>query len=115
MGVIQIIATSFFSRYNGPKGVSIVLYSPRYWNGQEYKRLAPPLSLFNAYIRKEIDESGYTNNYIELVLKKLDPYKVFMDLDNHILLGNVGYNKFCHRHIVAKWLEDALNLSIYEL
>lgn len=69
------------------------------------------------------DEEEYTKIYLEKVLNKLDPQKVYDKLgENSVLLcyekwyDIKGGKKFCHRRIVAKSLEENIfNLEIKEL
>ena len=49
------------------------------------------------------------------VLSKLVAEKVYTDLDNSILLCYEESSKFCHRHIVATWLEDELDIIVPEV
>ena len=48
------------------------------------------------------------------VLKNLDPNKVYSDLDNSVLLCYEQSYEFCHRHIVASWLEKNLGVKVVE-
>lgn len=98
------------------KFVSIARFN-KFWTGEEYKKLAPP-----AEIIKIKDEELYTKLYCEKVLSKLNPRQVFEELgDNAVLLcyekwTDIANGKtFCHRRIVAKWLEDNLGIKIDEL
>lgn len=98
------------------KYISIARFN-RFWNGEEYKKLAPP-----ADIIKIEDEKLYIKLYFEKVLNKLNPKEVFNELgDNAVLLCYEKYadiesgKTFCHRRIVAKWLEKVLGVEIKEL
>ena len=83
--------------------------------GKIYKKLAPPPWLLQKY-KQDLDTEFYTANYTEHVLNKLNPEEVFQELGNDaIMLCWEGKNKFCHRHIVAKWLEKQLNIKISEI
>ena len=98
-----------YSKNKDLKFVSIARFN-RFWKGLEYKKLAPP-----ADIIKIEDEALYTKLYYERVLNMLDPQEVYNELgENAVLLcyekwDDIKNNKtFCHRRIVAKWLEDNL-------
>lgn len=61
------------------------------------------------------DEEQYEKMYREQILDKLDPLEVYNDLgEDAILLCYESYTKceagetFCHRHMVARWLEEEL-------
>ena len=105
-----------YPKDKGYKFISIARFN-RFWKGEEFKPLAPP-----ADIIKIEDEELYTNLYYEKVLKKLDPQEVYNQLgDNAVLLcyekwADIESGKtFCHRRIVAKWLENNLGVKVEEL
>ena len=45
----------------------------------------------------------------------LNAEKVYQDLDRCILVCYEKNNEFCHRHIVAAWLEDELKINVPEI
>ena len=105
-----------YPKDKGYKFVSIARFN-RFWNGEEFKLLAPP-----ADIIKIEDEELYTKLYYEKVLNKLNPQEVYKELgDNAVLLcyekwADIENGKtFCHRRIVSKWLEDSLRVKVEEL
>ena len=66
----------------------------------------------------------YTQKYKEDILEKLSRVRVLIDLDNiaareHkdklVLMCYESPEKFCHRHIVAKWLGEFQNGGIKEV
>ena len=101
---------------NGYKFISIARFN-KFCCGEEYKKLAPP-----AEIIKIEDENLYTKIYYEKVLNKLNPKEVYAELgDNAVLLCYEKWDDikdgktFCHRRIVAKWLEENLGINVEEL
>lgn len=91
------------------KGVCISRTS-RYFNGPSYPALFPTWEMINCG-----DEKKYEKMYREQVLSKLDPMDVWLDLgEDAILLCYESIAKiesgetFCHRHMVARWLEEGL-------
>lgn len=105
-----------YPKDKGNRFVSIARFN-RFWKGEEFKLLAPP-----ADIIKIGDKELYTQLYYERVLKKLNAAEVAKELgDNAVLLCYEKYddcisNKtFCHRHIVAEWLENSLGIDVKEL
>jgi len=89
--------------------------------GPYYKDLAPKKVYWNVWHNnigkvKEIDNNRYyVQEYIKNNLKDLNPEKVYNDLDTYTLLCFELYKEFCHRHIVALWLEDMLGIKVYEI
>ena len=65
-------------------------------------------------IAKSGDTETYTNMY-DGILAKLDPQRVLRDLNDAIVLCWEKPGKFCHRHLVAKWLEKETGLIVKEI
>ncbi len=100
--------------------ISISLYpSNNDFVKHEYKSLAPNWKLFENLKSKKITEEKFVQTYNEQ-LDSLNPSMVFEDLQTMvsgfepILMTNGTKKKFCHRHLVANWLENNLNLEIEE-
>lgn len=105
-----------YPKTRGYRFVSIARFS-KFWTGEEFKKLAPP-----AEIIKIKNEELYTKLYYEKVLNKLNPQEVYDELGkNAVLLCYESFESiksrktFCHRRIVAKWLENNLGLKVEEL
>lgn len=102
--------------------VSIALKSPDWYHGLEYKRLAPNWDILSAWKSGEHkgDIDYYTKHFEEL-LDTLRPEDVIIELKQFGLLQNIillCYEKpedFCHRHLVANWLnENGLYVTEYK-
>lgn len=108
--------TSYYSKSgNDENAVSIAARSPSFYKGKEYKKLAPMYWFLKKY-KEEGDEEFYTRQYRSEILDKLDPKVVYEELgEDAILLCWEGPDKFCHRHLVAKWLSNNLDIEIEEL
>ena len=104
---------SCFSKYSGEDGVCIALRHPEYFEGKCYPDLFPKKSFLFKYF-EDHDEEAYAKAYHEQVLSKLDPLKVWNDLKDSTILCWEGSGKFCHRHLVAAWLEKSLRVKIKE-
>ncbi len=89
--------------------------------GEAFPNLAPKKEFWKIWHdnRGKIDELEnnryYILEYYKQVLSKLDPVEVYQILDNSILLCYEDYYEFCHRHIVAFWLELTLNVEVKEV
>jgi uncharacterized protein (DUF488 family) len=103
--------TSYFAKTkNHQRAVSIARSSPRWFKGRRYMQLAPPWSLV-----KMEDEEEYTKEYRK-ILDKLDPAMVLEDLgEGAILLCWEKAGEFCHRRLVAEWLEEHLGITVNEI
>ena len=106
--------TSYFSIYKGPNPVSIALIKPG-WYGRcrTYPDLYPKKSFLFKY-KKDHNQEAYTKAYYEQVLSKLDPQKVYDDLNDCVLLCWEKADDFCHRRLVAVWLELSLGIKVPE-
>lgn len=89
--------------------------------GECYPKLAPKYDFWKVWesnigkLSEKLNNDFYIREYYEKVLKNLDPYKVLKDLDNYILLCYEPNYKFCHRHIVAAWLEIECGIIVPEV
>ena len=108
--------TSYYSKNaKNPNAVSIAAKCPSWYEGREYKVLAPKYWFFKKY-KEDGDEEFYVEQYYKEVLNKLDAQKVYEDLgEDAVILCWESSEKFCHRHIVAEWLEKELGIEVKEL
>ncbi len=112
----KVIATSYFASklIKGCKVrlVSIAL-STRYVKCERYKKLAPTREMIELAHAGNTDE--YVRRYRAEILSKLDPLEVYDELDGAILLCWEKAGSFCHRRLVAEWLEEATGKKVPEL
>ena len=108
--------TSYYSKSsNNFHAVSVAARAPLFYSGRQYKKLAPKLWFFQKY-KKDGDEIFYTEQYQKEVLDKLDPKQVYEDLGpDAVLLCYERPSIFCHRHLIARWLEKHLGIEVKEL
>ncbi len=110
-----MIYTSYYANrnlYNAPiwlRLIGISLKIPAWFKGGAFRHLAPTPEILNIK-----DSRIYTRRYREVVLSVLDPVKVYHVLDDSALLCWESPEKFCHRHIVAQWLEEATGNKVME-
>lgn len=100
--------------------LSISQGPPKWYTGPQLKLLAPPWELVNKAARYTKEQ--YTAEFHRLVLDQLDPIEVYQAIiaeytDDVVLLcfeeiENPG--DFCHRRMVAEWLEKANGVEIPE-
>jgi len=105
--------TSYFAKYKGHSGVSIALGTPPWFVGKTYPNLFPSWDLIKEF-KEYSDEAAYTKAYYEQVLIKLDPQEVYDDLKDSVLLCWEKSGVFCHRRLVAQWIEDSLGIKVEE-
>lgn len=106
--------TSNFKHYAGDKGVAICIYPPINWTGLQYPALEPDRQAFYAIKAGTITKEQYEKLYRENVLSKLDPKKIYEMFKNNVLLCWEEPGEFCHRRIVAAWIEENLGIDVPE-
>ncbi len=106
--------TSNFRRYTGDKGVAICIYPPVDWAGLRYPALAPDRQTFYAIKEGAITKEQYEKLYRENVLAKLDPKAIYEMFKHNVLLCWEEPGKFCHRRIVAAWIQENLGIEVPE-
>jgi len=106
--------TSYFAHYRGSDGVAITAYKPKFFSGPVYPDLAPSKSLLARYKNGTVSEAGYEAEFREQ-LTSLDPQRVWNDLHDKVLLCYETADKFCHRHIIAAWIEESLGYKVVEI
>lgn len=107
--------TSYFAKLKSlPAGivpVAICAKCPEWYQGLQYKKLAPKYSFFSEW-KKSRNNDYYVEHYNAEVLACLNPETVYQDICH--LAGSesvalICYEKlgdFCHRHLVAKWFTE---------
>ena len=108
-----MIYTSYFAKLNKlPPNVvpiSICGKTPTWYNGLQYKKLAPKYLFFSEW-KKNGDNNYYIEHFNDEVLSTLSPQTVYnelLKLSGGKDIALICYEKpadFCHRHLVAEWL-----------
>lgn len=102
----MIFTSNFRLHKNDDTGVSIAGQSPYDFCGRYYLDLVPAKQIVTRYKRTG-DIDAYITAYSADVLAKLDPVEVYKDLDGTVMLCWEEPGEFCHRRLVAQWLEGA--------
>lgn len=107
-----MIFTSYFAKLKSLTDniipISICGKAPQWYNGLQYKKLAPKYDFFMKW-KETHDNDYYIKCFNEQVLSGLNPHQVLNELynlskDKDIAL--ICYEKpsdFCHRHLVSEW------------
>lgn len=114
------VYTSYFAngkklKKAGVKMVGVALYPPQWYYGLSLKELAPTYSILN-----EQDVDVYTARYKREVLGRLNPNEVLRKLQEVSGGRDIALccfekpDDFCHRHLLADWLNEKLNLGVEE-
>ncbi|MBV8882491.1 MAG: DUF488 family protein [Chroococcidiopsidaceae cyanobacterium CP_BM_RX_35] len=128
--------TSYYATTNSDCGIAISKYPPAGWQGKVYPPLAPSTNLLNNFKNKRYTIEDYIRLY-QQQLDKLDPQQVWAELHElaagaepvllcyekpKVRLATFGYEPlcndsdlwFCHRRLVAIWLESTLGIAVPE-
>lgn len=112
-----MITTSNFRRAGKlPTAVSIARGTPRQYRGSTYPPLYPPDDLVRCHRQHRITDDEYVRRYTAEILDRLTPGEVLRDLGpDAVLLCWEGPGEFCHRRLVAAWLQEVAGCEIVEL
>jgi hypothetical protein len=98
-----------------PRCVSIALGDPAHYHGRRYQKLVPPGDLLRRYHNRKMTDDLYAVEYIARVLGQLDARQVVAELGaDAILLCWEGPGRFCHRRLVAEWIERETGVVVPE-
>ena len=118
-----MIYTGYFSKtkeyeQNGLIPVGISGKIPDGFTGLRYQKLAPKYDWWKRWRDEKLSDQWFKERYYETVLNQLDPFVVVQELqsfgENVVLLCYETPEKFCHRHLVAEWLNNKVGTEIYE-
>lgn len=113
----QLFTSNYSKKGRDPKAVSISAKAPSYFYGRWYLYLAPSWEIINGIKYGGWTEADYTRAYLDLIVneRNLTPERVVDDLeDGSILLCYEKPSDFCHRHIVAEWIESETGILVRE-
>jgi len=101
--------------------VSIARFPPKWFDGYEMKELSPDEKLLWKTKQGKIIEEEYTKKYMAQIQERFDPQSLYENLKEKfngkdiVLLCFEKKGEFCHRRLLAEWLEDALDIKVQEL
>jgi len=113
------IYTSNYARHgNNPNAIGISLTIPEWYEGKRLEYLAPRKEMVGKIKRGEINynQRRYTMEYLDLLRNRnVDPQKLIDSLpDGAILLCYESPGEFCHRRVLADWVERHIGFIIPE-
>ena len=108
----------FYKTQNNPNVISISAGQPKYISDLKiFDLLAPKWKLLSDFRKNVISETDYVIAYTQF-LNKLNPQKTWDLLHDlaadPIICCHCSTKHFCHRHLVASWFEQKLNVIIPE-
>lgn len=95
--------------------ISISRWPPDDFKGPSFPDLAPSAELLFDYKKGIVDDVEYTRRFMSQ-LSTLDPRNIVDRIPpRSILLCYEGSRRFCHRHIVAEWIERNTGVIVREI
>ena len=91
------------------------------FNGKFIPELAPKRVFWNIWynnigkIPKEVNTRYYIEQYYKQVLSKIDIKELLKDEKNPILLCYEKGQDFCHRHVLAEYIEIKYELKVHDI
>lgn len=118
-----MIYTSYFAKLpqilkQNPNAIyyGITRYPPKWYKGSNLYDFAPTPHILSAW-KKNHNQEDYITEFNKMILAKLSPEKVkkfFSAINGDVyLLCFERSSDFCHRHLLAQWL-NSIGLSCQE-
>lgn len=113
------IYTSNYARHcDNPMAIGISLTIPEWYNGKYLKYLAPRSEMLGKFKQngESYSQRKYTRDYIDLLkARNVNPHQLIKKIpDGSILLCYETPGEFCHRRILADWVERHTGFIIQE-
>ena len=107
-----MVLTGYFAQVKkykekGLQFINISLFKPEWFKEpiMDYPDLFPTKEMLFDF-KETGNENRYIVAYSNGILAKLNPEKVFNDLNNKIILCYEKPTDFCHRHLISIWLNQ---------
>ncbi len=113
------IYTSNYARHaNNPLAVGISLNVPDWYEGKRLEYLAPKSDMVGKLKRGSVNynQRRYTREYLDVLKSRnVNAQRLIDDLpDGTLLLCYESPKDFCHRHLLAEWIERKTGFIISE-
>lgn len=95
-------------------GLSPKEFRKKFPDMKHYDDLKPAKELVQDYKSGKINKKEYTRVYKEQ-LSKLEPFKVYNNLKNSVILCWERPEDFCHRHLISDWIYINIGIKVEEL
>lgn len=121
---MKTIYTSHFSNLkNAINPISIAGGCPDFYNGPQFKKLAPKYTWWKQWHDEKLSNEWYVEKYNKTVLQTLKPAEIFSELfefypgaDTITIMCWEKPGLFCHRHLIGEWLSKNINnINVKEL
>jgi hypothetical protein len=112
----MIYTSNYARKGKDPKSFAISVKPPQWYDGERLPILAPTWRIVMALKEGEITEDQYTKEYITLLKERnVDAFRLVETLpDGCYLLCYESPGTFCHRRVLARWIEHHTGICIHE-
>ncbi len=114
----KIYTSNYARQASNIKAIGISLVVPEWYEGARRLDLAPSSDMLFSIKRdkKGYNQRKYVRDYIDLLHERnIKPQELIDSLeDGSILLCYESPNEFCHRRVLADWIEDHTGFKIEE-
>jgi len=120
-----MIYTGYYAKFKvykelGIEPIAISGKRPDFYEGLYYSDFAPRYWTYQRWKDKDITNEGYTIEY-KAYLNTLDKKEIAKDFDAYkstekdcVLLCYEKPCDFCHRHVLADWIEENFGIPVKE-
>lgn len=117
-----MIYTGYYSKVKkyeeaGLTPIAISGVVPEFYKGKVWKWLAPKKQTFLEWKNGDMDNFQYTERYEKEVLSTLDMNEfreLLLATDKPVFICYEKPGDFCHRHVLADWIERHMGFSVDE-
>lgn len=113
---MEIYTSNYARKGQDPNAIAISRKPPDWFMGPTILDLAPTWQMVNGIKQGILDEHQYTEMYLDLLKqRRFDPHRFVKQLKEPTFL--LCYEKptdFCHRRVLALWIEDQTGIVIPE-
>ena len=114
----KIYTSNYARNGNNPNAIAISSIVPEWYEGKRFSHLAPLRDMVGK-VKKNVenyDQRRYKRDYLDLLkARKIDPKWLVDTLpDGAILLCYESPGDFCHRRILAEWIEHHTGVKVPE-
>jgi hypothetical protein len=113
--------TSYFAvNATNPKSIAVCRYIKDWvymagFDGPILMEVAPPWKIVRAYREGRLSREEYSEDYLAFLNKIAYPKRLIASIpDDAILLCYEAPNQFCHRRLLAKWIEEKSGIAVPE-
>lgn len=123
----MIFRTGYFAKQklyesNNLLPISIALYPPTWYDGLKAYGISPSAELLKKHKNGQIDEESFEKEYfsklnINVVTSYISSWTDMcnsLNKDGVVLLCFEKSGDFCHRHLLAKFIKEKLDIAVEE-